>query len=588
MGMAVEKPKNMRGTLLRLWSYFRGERRHLLIVLALVLCSAGVTLAAPYLIGRAVDALDAAAGVDLSALGLLVLLLACAYLTDGASQFAQGFLMAGISQRTVRRLRTALFDQFQRLPVSFFDARTHGDLMSRLTNDIDNISSTISASTSQLMSLCVTIAGSLAMMLVLSPVLSLALIVPASLAVLLTRTVTKRTRPLFSRQQKALGQLCAQLEETISGLVVVRGYNHEQACIDEFSALNNQYYKASLLALIWSGFLMPLMNVINNLSLALVGGAGCELAVRGLVSVGVIASFISYSRQFTRPLNDMANIYNTLQTAVAGAERVFDIFDQAPETADDAQAVPLAAVRGEVSFQGVRFGYRPDVPVIQDISFDVPSGSSIALVGPTGAGKTTVVNLLARFYEVSGGSILIDGRDIRAYTRESLRQAFGIVLQDTYLFSGSIRENIRYGNPAATDAQVEEAARGASADGFIRQLPEGYDTLLAESGNNLSAGQRQLLAIARAILADSPILILDEATSSVDTRTELHIQQAMLKLMQGRTTFLIAHRLSTIRDATRILVIDGGRIVEQGNHEELLAQGGIYAGMWNSQLRNAG
>ncbi len=584
--MPGEKPRNMKGTLLRLWSYFRHERRRLLVILALVLMSAGVTLLAPFLIGRAVDAIGLAAD-GMGSLGTFALLLGLAYLVDGLGQFTQGFMMAGISQRTVRLLRTGLFDHLQRLPVSFFDTRTHGDLMSRLTNDIDNISTTISSSTSQLMSLTVSLVGSLTMMLIISPLLTLALLVPTCLALLLTRTITRRTRPLFSRQQMELGALSAQLEESVSGLLVVHGYNHEEAAVEQFSDLNHKYYKASLSALIWSGFLMPMMNVINNLSLVLVGALGSNLALRGAITVGVIATFISYSRQFIRPLNDVANIYNTLQTAVAGAERVFDILDQAEEEPDRPDAETLADVRGDVTFTEVRFGYRPEVPILKHISFSVPAGSSLALVGPTGAGKTTVVNLLARFYEINGGSIRIDGHDIRDYTRDSLRRAFGIVLQDTYLFTGTIMENIRYGNPDATDEEVAEAARRASADGFIRALPDGYETMLTESGGNLSAGQRQLLAIARAILADAPILILDEATSNVDTRTELNIQRAMLTLMAGRTTFIIAHRLSTIQDADRILVIDGGRIAEQGNHAELLAADGVYARMWNSQLNNA-
>ena len=441
--MMVVKPKNMRGTLMRLWAYFKQERRHLVSVLGLVLVGAVTSLVTPVLIGRAVDALGVTAGQGLGLLGLMVILLAVAYIVNGVSQFAQGFLMAGISQRTVRVLRAALFDRFQKLPVSFFDTRTHGDLMSRLTNDIDNISSTISSSTSQLMSLIVSLIGSLIMMLIISPLMTVALIIPAGLALLLTRTITKRTRPLFSKQQAALGGLSAQLEESITGLLVVHGFNHEEDAIRQFEQLNTRYYKASLAALIWSGFLMPMMNVINNLSLVLVSAFGSELALAGLVSVGMIATFVSYSRQFIRPLNEVANIYNTLQTAVAGAERVFEIFDQPEEQPDKADAVPLENVQGDVVFEGVRFGYRPDVPVIQDISFHVPKGSSLALVGPTGAGKTTVVNLLARFYEIDSGSIRIDGKDLRDYTRDSLRRAFGIVLQDTYLFADTILENIR-------------------------------------------------------------------------------------------------------------------------------------------------
>ena len=581
-----EKPRNMRKTLGRLWQYFRGERNSLLVVMLLVLLGAVVSLMIPMLIGRAVDTLDVAITGNLDPLLLMAALLACAYLVDAVRNFAEGFIMAGVSQRMVKALRSALFAHLQQLPIAFFDTHTHGDLMSRLTNDIDNISGTIASSASQLLSLLVSLVGALVMMLILSPVMTLALVVPSGLALLMTRTVAKKVRPLFRRQQAELGAMSAHIEESITGLLAVRAYNHEEAAIDDFSNLNNRYFKASLMALVWSGLLMPMMNVINNLGLALVGGFGSYLAVSGVISVGIIATFISYSRQFTRPLNDVANLYSTLQTAIAGAERVFEIFDRSPETPDAPDAVPLANVRGDIVFEDVRFGYRPDVPVIQNVSFTVPQGASIALVGPTGAGKTTIVNLLARFYEIDDGSIRIDGRDIREYTRDSLRRAFGIVLQDTYLFSGTIRENIRYGNPQADDAQVERAAKMAGAHAFIHRLPEGYDMQLTESGSNLSGGQRQMLAIARAMLADSPILILDEATSSVDTRTELRIQEAMIGLMAGRTTFIIAHRLSTIRDADCIMVIDGGRIAEQGSHEQLMATDGLYAHMWNRQLRN--
>ena len=583
----AEKPRNMRKTLGRLWQYFKGERNPLLVVMLLVMLGAVVSLMIPMIIGRAVDTLDVAITGNLDPLLLMAALLAGAYLVDAVRNCAEGFIMAGVSQRMVKALRSALFAHLQQLPIAFFDTHTHGDLMSRLTNDIDNISGTIASSASQLLSLLVSLVGALVMMLILSPVMTLALVVPSGLALLLTRTVAKKVRPMFRRQQTELGAMSAHIEESITGLLAVRAYNHEEAAIDDFANLNNRYYKASLMALIWSGLLMPMMNVINNLGLALVGGFGSYLAVNGVISVGIIATFISYSRQFTRPLNDVANLYSTLQTAIAGAERVFEIFDQAPETPDAHDAVPLADVRGDIIFEDVRFGYRPDVPVIQNVSFAVPQGASIALVGPTGAGKTTIVNLLARFYEIDAGSIRIDGRDIREYTRDSLRRAFGIVLQDTYLFSGIIRENIRYGNPQADDAQVERAAKMAGAHAFIHRLPEGYDMQLTESGSNLSGGQRQMLAIARAMLADSPILILDEATSSVDTRTELRIQEAMIGLMAGRTTFIIAHRLSTIRDADCIMVIDGGRIAEQGSHEELMATDGLYAHMWNRQLRNA-
>lgn len=588
------KPKNMKGTLVRLWSYFATERKALMSVFALVLAGAATTLAAPYLIGKGVDAVESVRVDGLHPVALAAVLLAAAYIINGVSQILQGVVMAAVSQRTVKQLRSGLFDHMQKLPVSLFDTRSHGDIMSRVTNDIDNVSSTISSSTSQLMSLFVSLAGSLVMMLWISPMMTLALLVPAGLALLLTQTIAKRTRPMFSKQQAALGAMTGQLEESASGLMIVHAFNRERACVEQFSVMNNQYFRSSLSALVWSGLIMPLMNVINNLSLAFIAALGSGLALRGLITIGIIASFVSYSRQFIRPLNDVANIYNTLQTAVAGAERVFEIFDEAEESPDLPDAVIITresdgapSVRGDVSFEHVSFGYTQDSPVIKDVTFSVPAGSSVALVGETGVGKTTLVNLLARFYEVSGGSITIDGRDIRSYTRTSLRQLFSIVLQDTYLFTGTIAENIRYGKPDASAEEVVRAAKRADADGFIRRLISGYDTELTESGGNLSAGQRQLIAIARAVLADAPILILDEATSNVDTRTELRIQKAMLEMTKGRTTFLIAHRLTTIRNADKILVFEHGAIQEQGSHDELLALGGAYARMWNSQVGNS-
>ncbi|HCL49489.1 MAG TPA: multidrug ABC transporter ATP-binding protein, partial [Clostridiaceae bacterium] len=376
------------------------------------------------------------------------------------------------------------------------------------------------------------------------------------------------------------------IEETISGINIVKAFNHENKAIEEFSDINLKLSKVGIKAQIWSGFLMPMMNVINNIGFAVVAAVGGVLAVKGNISVGVIASFLNYSRQFSRPLNDMANVFNTLQSAVAGAERVFEIIDEKEESHDAHDAKELSNPRGHVVFENVSFGYNKDNLIIKNISFDVKEGSTIALVGPTGAGKTTIVNLLTRFYDVSDGRILIDGEDIRNYSRDSLRQCFGIVLQDTYLFSGTIKENIRYGKLDATDEEIMNAAVMANADVFIRRLPKGYDTVLSESGSNLSQGQRQLLAIARAILSNPSILILDEATSNVDTRTELHIQEAMIKLMEGRTSFIIAHRLSTIRHADTIMVIDDGRIKEKGNHDSLISQKGIYYGMYYSQFKN--
>lgn len=582
----VVKPKNFKGTLRRLWEYFGRERKMLSFVFLFIIIDSLLTLSAPYLIGRAVDAMGSQGKVNFSLLEITVLVLVAAYAGDALLTFLQGWLMAGISQRIVKSLRDALFQKLQKLPIAFFDTRTHGELMSRLSNDIDNVSNTISQSTTQLMSGVIIIAGSLTMMLVLSPILTIASLITVPLVFLLTKTIAKRTSVLFKGQQDQLGRLNGHIEETISGIHVVKAFNHEDKVIDEFEELNTKLRDVGLRAQIWSGFLMPIMNVINNLGFAVVAVIGGILAVKGMVTIGVIASFITYSRQFVRPLNDLANIFNILQSGVAGAERVFEVLDEKEETSDIEGAISLENPKGHVVFEDVSFGYRADVPILKNISFEAMVGESTALVGPTGAGKTTIVNLLTRFYDVTNGRILLDGVDIREYTRDSLRKCFGFVLQDTYLFSGTIKENIKYGKPDASDEEVERAAKMANADAFIKRLPNQYDTELSENGGNLSQGQRQLLAIARVILARPSLLILDEATSSIDTRTEIHIQEALLALMENRTSFIIAHRLNTIRDADNIMVIDQGKILEQGSHDELMGQKGRYYQMFFNQFKN--
>jgi len=589
---AKVRPKDGGRTLARLWGSFSTERRRLVVILGLVLASGAVALGAPRLIGLSVDAMgrsgplasvseaaDGQAALEAAALGLLI-----AYFADAFSSFGQGWLMAGVSQRIVLGLRRTLFAKLHRLPVSFFDTHSHGDLMSRLANDIDNISVTISQSTTQLMSTVINLAGSLTMMLILSPELTLASLITVPLVLILTRTISRRTRVLFKEQQVALGMLNGHIEENVSGIQVVKAFGREGKAFEDFEELNTRLRDIGTKAQIWSGYIMPMMNVINNIGFTAVALVGGVLATRGEVSVGLIASFISYSRQFTRPLNDLANVYNALQTALAGAERVFEIMDEAEEKPDAAGAIALSRPEGHVEFKDVYFAYRPDVQVLRDINFEALPGSVTALVGPTGAGKTTIVNLIARFYDATSGGILLDGRDIMSFSRRSLRRGLGTVLQDGWLFTGSVRENILYGKPGASQEELEKAAAMANADHFIRRLPKGYDTILGEGGASLSEGQRQLLSIARVIVADPAILILDEATSSVDTRTELHIQEAMVALMHGRTSFIIAHRLSTIRAADRIMVIDGGRIVESGDHLTLMAARGFYAKMYESQV----
>jgi len=582
-GGGSAKPRDVQATLRRLWSYFGGERKLLGVVAAFVAATSVFAVLGPYLIGVAVDAV---AAHDRRLLFAIVGALTAAYIGEGLFTFLQGWLMAGVSQRVVLSLRASLFGKLQKLPLSYFDSRPHGEVMSRLSNDIDNVSNTISQSAAQLMAGAIAIVGSFIMMLALSPLLTLAALVTVPLVFLLARTITKRTRVMFKEQQAQLGALNGQIEETITGQQIVKAFNREAKAIEQFDDVNAKLYQASIKAQIWSGFLMPLLSVINNIGFATIAFVGGWMAVNGSVTVGVIASFIGYSRQFVRPLNELAQIYNMLQAGLAGAERAFEVLDEREEPDDAPGAVPLRQPLGRVTFEGVGFGYRPDVPILQDVNFETPAGSCTALVGPTGAGKTTIVNLLARFYDVTEGRILIDGRDIREYTRESLRKTFGIVLQDTYLFSGTIRENIKYGNPDASDEDVVAAAELAGADRFIRRLPDGYDTPLAENGGNISQGQRQLLAIARVILAQPSILILDEATSSIDTRTELQIQEALFQLMKRRTSFVIAHRLNTIRDADAIMVIDRGRVAEQGSHDELMRSGKTYYEMFMNQFRN--
>lgn len=572
-----QKPKNLRKTLKRLWGMFGKEKKLFIVVFILVFISVNLLLLVPYLIGKAVDVLSVGPNaVEFNKLLWVIGILMLIYIIDASMNLIQGLTMAGIAQRIVKNIRKIFFDKLQVLPMSYFDRSFHGDIMSRLTNDIDILSSTISSSVVQLMNSVISIVGSFVMMVILSPLLTVASLISVPLIFILTRTIASKTKVYFKGQQDTLGALNSQIEESISGLDVIKAFNHEEKIISEFEKLNEDYKNVGFKAQVWSGLLMPLMNVINNLSFATVAMVGGTLAIKGYITLGVIASFLSYSRQFVRPLNEIANIFNTLQSAVAGAERVFELLDEEEEIIDKEGSKELKEVRGEVEFKDIYFGYNDKNQVLKDINFKVRPGTSVAIVGATGSGKTTIVNLLSRFYEISKGSITIDGVDIRDYTRESLRKVFGIVLQDTYLFSGTIKDNIKYGKPDATEEEIMRASKIANAHSFIARLPKAYDTEILEGGSSLSAGQKQLLAIARAVLSDTPILILDEATSNVDTRTELKIQQAMLNLMKGRTSFIIAHRLSTIKDSDMIMVIDDGRIIECGSHEELVREQGTY------------
>ncbi len=586
-GRKKEKPKHGKDTLRRLWQYFGNEKGMLLLIFGLVAVDSLLMLAIPYLIGRTIDLMAGGqGGIDFSFLHILLIVLLTVYVLDGILTLGENFLMARVSQSIVKRLRAAMFARLQKLSVRFFDQNSHGDLMSRFTNDIDNISTTLSQSTVTLMSDGIGIIGSFAMMMILNPLLAIASLVTVPLVAVLTRTIAGKTQVLFKEQQNALGRLNGKIEESISGLQAVKAFNQEEKMIKDFEGINKELWQVGLKAQIWSGYLMPMMNIISNIGFATVAGVGGMMAVRDMITVGTVASFLSYSKQFSRPLNEVANIFNTLQTAVAGAERIFELLDHPGEKEDIKEAQVLKYSRGKLEFKEVSFSYRPGVPVLKKVSFQAGGGQTIALVGATGSGKTTLANLVTRFYDVDSGEILIDGKDIRSYTMDSLRRTFGMVLQDTYLFTGTIRENIRYGRLEASDDKVIEAARFANADAFIRKLERGYDTVLTENGENLSEGQRQLLAIARAVLADPPILILDEATSNVDTRTEMKIQAAMAKLMHDRTCLIIAHRLSTIRDADMIMVMDQGKIIEKGTHGELMESKGYYFKLYHNQTKN--
>lgn len=582
-GGKVERPKNARSAIGRVWTYLRRQRLALSLTGVLVVLSTALGVAGPFLLGKAIDIYITPH--DLPGLLRICLLMLVVYALSSLLTWLQSYIMAGAAQRTVRDIRGDLFDKLQSLPLRFFDQRAHGDLMSRLTNDVENVNLVLSDSLTQLASGVLSMIGVAAAMLLLNPRLTVVSIgVISLLSIGLNRWVSARTAEGFRQQQAALGTLNGLIEETITGQRVVKAFNRESVVIGEFDIANAALRRGATRAQIYAGFVGPLMNFVNNLGLAVVAGVGGLMAVQGLATVGTIASFISYARQFGRPLNDIANLYNTIQAAIAGAERVFEIIDQEPEV-DVPSAMPLAEIRGDVVFEDVSFSYEPGVPVLQEVCLHAAPGQTVALVGPTGAGKTTIVNLLTRFYEIDRGAIRIDGRDLRAIRKADLRRQLGIVLQDSFLFTGSVLENIRYGRPSASDEEVIAASRLANADQFIHRLPRGYQTLLSERGGNVSQGQRQLLAIARAILADPRILILDEATSSIDTRTEKHIQEAMLRLMRGRTSFVIAHRLSTIRGADQILVVNQGEVVERGTHQDLLDRRGFYARLYASQFR---
>ncbi|MFZ2489034.1 MAG: ABC transporter ATP-binding protein [Anaerolineae bacterium] len=579
----IEQARDPRRSLRRLVPYFGEHRLLLTTVFALIVVSTLLGLVGPYLMGRAVDQYIDAKRLD--GLGTLVLIMLAVFLLGNVADLISAWLMAAVSQRALQRLRQDLLEHLQTLPVRFFDSNPAGELMSRLTNDIDAINTAVSQNVVSLFASVLSMVGILVAMFVLNVWLALASLLVVPLMIWFTNFVARYTRRGFRDLQKGLGQLNGVMEEAISGQRVIKAFRRDQTATANFRTANQEVYRAGVYANTYALLLMPLTNQLGNLFVIVIAGLGGWLALQGLATVGAIVTFISYGRSFINPLRQLANLYNSIQAALAGAERVFEIMDTPSETDEGTLAVPAAAITGHVSFENVDFSYVPGTPIIEAMTLEAAPGSTVALVGPTGAGKTTIVNLLTRFYEIDRGSIRIDGADIRSLRKDNLRQALGLVLQDTFLFSGTVMENIRYGRLDATDQEVVTAAQTADADHFIRQLPQGYQTQLSERAGNLSQGQRQLLAIARAVLADPAILILDEATSSVDTRTELRIQRALLQLLEGRTAFVIAHRLSTIRDADAVVVIRDGRIVEQGRHAELLARRGFYYHLTMSQYK---
>ncbi len=583
MRRTVEKARNPRQALGRLLPYLKPFRWLLAGVLVCVVAYTLLGLAGPYLIGQAIDRFIA--GKDPQGLLAIVLWMLLTYFLANLFTALANWAMARISQRALKALRRSLFEHLQNLSIRFFDTHTAGELMSRLTNDIDAINQAVSQNVTSLVAGTLSLVGIVAAMFLLNRWLALATLLFVPLMAIFTNFIARYTRKGFRELQKELGGMNSVMEEAISGQKVVKAFRRNESVIEAFRQRNQAVYRAAISANVYAMMLMPLSSVLGNFFVIVLASLGGYLALQGLASVGVIATFIYYGKNFIQPLQQLANMYNAIQAALAGAERVFDILDTPPEVQDAPEARPLESMRGAVRLEGVTFGYQPDLPVIKNLTLEAAAGQTIALVGPTGAGKTTIINLLTRFYEIQEGRITIDGIDLRSLRKDDLRRMLGLVLQDTFMFADTVMENIRYGRLEATDEEVVQAARLADADHFIRQLPQGYQTLLTERAGNLSQGQRQLLSIARAILADPAILILDEATSSVDTRTEARIQKSLLRLMEGRTSFVIAHRLSTIRDADRVVVINQGEIVEQGTHQELLDQRGFYHQLYQSQFK---
>ena len=591
-GMTGEKAKDFKGTIKKLLVYLGNYRAGIVVVLIFAIGSTVFNIIGPKVLGKATTELagglkakvNGTGGLDFAKIGSILLFALGLYVISALFSFVQGWIMTGVTQKVCYRMRKEISEKIDRMPMRYFESRTVGEVLSRITNDVDTLGQGLNQSITQLITSVSTMIGVLVMMLTISPLMTLITIVILPISLLLISLVVKRSQKYFKKQQEYLGNVNGQVEEVYSGHLVVQAFNKQKDSIETFDRTNRKLYESAWKSQFLSGMMQPIMMFVGNLGYVAVAFSGAMLAIQGVITIGDIQAFIQYVRNFTQPIQQIAQVMNMLQSMAAAAERVFEFLSEEEESLQPEHPLQLEKIEGNVTFDHVAFGYQEDKVIIHDFSADVTPGQKIAIVGPTGAGKTTMVKLLMRFYDVNSGAILVDGHNIKEFNRHDLRNGFGMVLQDTWLFKGTIMENIRYGRLDATDEEVIAAAKAAHAHHFIQTLPGGYQMELNEEASNVSQGQKQLLTIARAILADNPIMILDEATSSVDTRTETRIQKAMDNLMKGRTSFVIAHRLSTIRDADLILVMKDGDIIEQGNHEELLARNGFYADLYNSQF----
>jgi ATP-binding cassette, subfamily B, multidrug efflux pump len=590
----TQKAKDFKGTLKRLIGYLKYYKLSIILVIIAAMLSALFSIISPKILGEATTKIfegvmlkmRVQGGIDFNFIGRLIIILIILYIISSIFNYMQQYIIVSVAQKTVYDMRKDIYDKLNRLPLSYFDTHTHGEILSRVTNDIDNISSTLQQSMTQLITSVVTIIGVVIMMLTISPIMTLVTVITIPMGVIFIKPIISRSQGYFIKQQNIIGNLNGHVEEMYTGHEVIKAFNREDESIDTFKEINNKLYESAWKAQFMSGMVMPVMNFVSNIGYVFVSVIGAILVTRGRIQIGDIQAFIQYTKQFSQPISQTANIANIIQSTVASAERVFELLDEKELIPDIKNSKVIDSPKGKVVFEHVKFGYSEDKILIKDMNLEVKPGQKVAIVGPTGAGKTTLINLLLRFYELNEGRILIDDVDIKDMKRSELRKIFGMVLQDTWLFKGSIKENIAYGKADASDEEIISVAKAANANHFIKTLSNGYDTIINEEGSNISQGQKQLLTIARAMISNPKILILDEATSSIDTRTELNIQKAMDKIMIGKTSFVIAHRLSTIKDADIILVMKEGNVIESGSHEELIKANGFYAELYNSQFNN--